>query len=104
MDISLLYPRYDDVIKHDERREPEIFNYVCLHGKQIFFRVSRGNYEILTVGWRPRQLKDIEQSIETKHLVCRTKDYSVATLVFKRLVNECVLTIQDDFDFGDTTL
>ena len=104
MDVSLLYPRFDDIIKHDERSEPEVFNYVCLHGKQIFFRVSRHNYEILTVGWTPRQYKDIPQTVDTKHLVCRTKDYLTASLVFKRLVNEIVAYIQDDFDFGSVTL
>ena len=34
--ISILYPNQDDFNNFDERQEPQIFNYICLHGKQLF--------------------------------------------------------------------
>lgn len=52
-DIKLLYPIASDFAKLDEILEPEVFNYFCLHGNQLFIERKRGMYRIITRGWQP---------------------------------------------------
>ena len=101
MDVKILYPLYAELINHREREEPELFNYVCLHGRQLFWRLSRGSYEIMVAGWLPRgAVNDV--TLGDRHILFRSRDYDAASIMFSRVLRELMTINADDFlDFGD---
>lgn len=53
-DVSLLYPIRSDFERSQERLDPQVFNYFCFHGKQIFACLQRKRYRVIAQGWRPK--------------------------------------------------
>ena len=74
--ISILYPTQTDFNNFSERSEPQIYNYVCLHGKQVFIALINKQYEVLTAGWIPKERQNITnlEKIKTYHCLLRTKE------------------------------
>lgn len=96
--ISILYPGQDDFINFDERVEPQVFNYVCLHGKQIFITSANRQYEVVSSGWLPKSCQDITnlEKIKKYHCLFRTKEYEIAYMKFFHFVKELVRKSTDE--------
>lgn len=90
--ISVLYPIQDDFNHFDERSEPQIFNYVCLHGKQMFITSANRQYEVVSAGWLPKECQDITnlEKLKTYHCLLRTKEFEIAYMKFFSYVKELV--------------
>ncbi|QCS37008.1 hypothetical protein [Tortoise microvirus 41] len=102
MDIRLYYPLPRDFLEHTERSEPELFNYVCYHGKQIFLRRARGRYQVLTANWRPLSLKDLSTEFEKTlgyHVCYNSASFEAAFMAFRKLCVELLTQTTDLFDF-----
>ena len=96
--LTLLYPTQDDFNYFHERSEPQVFNYVCLHGKQMFLTVANGQYEVVSAGWLPKECQNITnlEKIKTYHCLLRTKQYEIAYYRFYKYVNELVRKSSDE--------
>lgn len=90
--ISLLYPSQDDFFTLDERAEPQVFNYICLHGKQVFLSASNKHYNVLTAGWIPKDYQNLTnlERIKKVHCLFSTKEYEIAYMRFFKIVKELV--------------
>lgn len=53
MDIQVLYPVLSDFIDGSEFNMPELYNYFCYRGKQLFFRRLRNRFQIVSGHWYP---------------------------------------------------
>lgn len=100
MDVKLLYPLYAEILNHTERNEPEVFNYVCIHGRQIFFRKVNNRYQVLCVGWSPKSFKCTD-ILTDKHIVFVSQSYEASSLIFNKCIRELISYNVDEFDFGD---
>ena len=91
MDIQVLYPNQSTIKEKSERREPEFYNYMCVHGKQLFIRVSRKYYQVLTAGWYP-SFADKSRYIFTDrfHIIYASDDFFSAMNYFQKCANELV--------------
>lgn len=89
MDIQILYPNQQFISEHSEIREPEIFNYFVVHGKQLFIRRIKKDYQILTAGWYP-SFCDKSRYIFTDrfHILFVSEDKFIALNYFKRCASE----------------
>ena len=96
--ISVLYPTQDDFNHFEERVEPQIYNYVCLHGKQVFISASNKHYTVLTAGWIPKAYQNISnlEKVKTYHCLVSTKEYEIAYLKFFSFVKELVRKSTDE--------
>lgn len=96
--ISILYPDQDDFNHFNERSEPQIFNYLCLHGKQVFITSANRQYEVVTAGWLPKACQNITnlEKIKTYHCLFRTKEYEIAYMKFYSYVKELVRKSTDE--------
>lgn len=90
--ISILYPSQCDFNHFDERAEPQIFNYLCLHGKQVFITSSNRQYEVISSGWIPQDSQSITnlERIKVYHCLFRTRQYEIAYMKFFGYVKELV--------------
>ncbi|QCS36791.1 hypothetical protein [Tortoise microvirus 104] len=99
MDIQLLYPIANDFISNNERSTPELFNYCCFNGKQVFLRRFRKGYQVLTGQWKSNYYKhqnyDMFRNIYPVHYC---EDFFTAKMVFKRIVQELLHIEYDLFD------
>lgn len=89
--ISILYPIRDDFLNFNERQCPQLFNYVCLHGCQLFLTNVNKQYEVVTSGWIPKdcvdKLTNLEK-IKNYHCLLRTKEYEIAYYRFIKFAVE----------------
>ena len=53
MDVQVLYPVLSDFIDGSEFNTPELYNYFCYRGKQLFFRRLRNRFQIVSGHWYP---------------------------------------------------
>lgn len=90
MDIQILYPNQQFIHEHDEKHEPEIYNYICVHGKQLFIRKIKKNYQVLTAKWLPISVKDKDQYKLTDrfHILYSNPDIFNALVMFKLYAKE----------------
>ena len=90
--ISILYPNQDNFNHFDERQEPQIFNYICLHGKQLFITSCNRQYEVVSSGWIPEDSRNITnlEKFKTYHCILRTKQFEIAYMKFFSYVKELV--------------
>lgn len=97
MDISLLYPIASDFSDSSERANPEVFNYFCLSGKQVFLRISRKRYEVLTGLWYPYgyELKDYI-SPSRRYLIFQSTSFDSAHSYFLKLCRELLMMNQGE--------
>ncbi|QCS37190.1 hypothetical protein [Tortoise microvirus 66] len=103
MDIKLLYPVPRDFAEHSERGEPELYNYCCFHGKQVFLRRSRGEYEVLTGAWTPSGVSDTMHDfmkVIGYHRVWHGHSMEAAFMCFKKIIVELISCEFDLFDFS----
>lgn len=94
MDIQSLYPNHSDFTKYSEHINPEVFNYMCVHSYQLFIRVNRKKYEVLTARWYP-QFADRSKYIFTDrvHIIDSFRSFEDALVLFKRCASELVTNI-----------
>ena len=90
--ISILYPIQSDFFAFDERVEPQLFNYVCIHGKQLYLTSSNKQYEVVSAGWLPKECQNVTnlERIKNFHCLLRTKEYEIAFYKFYKYVKELV--------------
>ncbi|QCS37484.1 hypothetical protein [Tortoise microvirus 108] len=102
-DIKLIYPVPKDFVEHSERGEPELYNYVCFHGKQVFLRKCRGEYEVLTASWNPQGMTFDESAfmkVMGYHRIWHGHSMEAAFMCFKKLLTELISVEFDLFDFS----
>ena len=94
MDLQVLYPSRGIINSNIERVSPEFYNYMCVHGCQLFIRVSRKQYEVLTASWYPKFAdKEKYNFMDRLHSIVLTRSFTEAMDVFKRCADELVLYI-----------
>jgi hypothetical protein len=91
MDIQILYPNQSFINDHNENIEPEIFNYISIHGKQLFIRKIKKNYQVLTAGWYP-SFAPRERYIFTErfHILYGNEDKIKSLSYFKKCAQELI--------------
>lgn len=91
MDIQSLYPNNSDFVKYNEHINPEIFNYICVHGYQLFIRVNRKKYDVLTARWYPL-FADPKNNVFTDrvHIIGSSRSFDDAMILFKNCADELI--------------
>lgn len=94
-DISLLYPIRSDFERSVERLDPQVYNYFCLHGKQVFACLRRGRYYVITQGWQPRSCVMVEHRVVgDRYIVVDTSSFDTMIKYFIYAVRElCSLEV-----------
>lgn len=95
--INLIYPSPNDFYnRFDEGSHPQIFNYFCLHGYQVFIVRHNKVYEVFTRSWRSASRKFISEYIHSlgysEFYYCRSKNIFHCMTVFRRLCAELLTT------------
>lgn len=88
-DVSLLYPVRSDFERSFERSDPQLFNYFCLHGKQVFAALQRRRFRVFTQGWRPKRDVAVEFRVSGDRYIV------VDTSVFDVMINTFIFTVRE---------
>ncbi|QCS37290.1 hypothetical protein [Tortoise microvirus 80] len=103
-DIKLIYPIPKDFIEHSERVDPELFYYMCFHGKQVFLRRFRGSsYQVVTGNWKPQGVQSESSNFEQMmayHVIYTSKLLENCVMMWKKCVVELISCQFDLFDFS----
>ena len=98
MDIQALYPSRGIIREKTERIEPEYYNYMCVHGYQLYIRSFKKYYQVLTCSWYPSFAdKDKYRFTDKLHVVIETRVWIDALKCFKACAQELARAI----DYGD---
>ena len=99
--ISILYPTQQDFNCFDERQEPQIFNYICLHGKQLFITSANRQYEVVSSGWIPEDSRNITnlEKFKTYHCILRTKHRRRVKLIMNVIFFAIIIRKRNQLSF-----
>lgn len=93
-DIKILYPIQSDFLDEMPRSCPQLFNYCCVSGFQVFFRISSGSapfYEVLTSAWKSSHYEPLKINyIKDCNLYYSGRSYDKAFSAFSELSYELV--------------
>lgn len=104
MRVELVYPTQDDILESYSRLEPEVSNYFCLAGSQVFFSRYRKNYRVFCRGWQPRKFQKFEDLVsQGRQYICyEGLDFSIAFHFYKLYCRE--LLERQDTLFSDVSI
>jgi len=85
--ISLLYPIVSDFERSVERLDPQVYNYFCLHGKQVFACLQRKRYRVLAQGWQP------QGCLMSEHCIAGDRHIVVDTSSFQTMIDYFVYSV-----------
>lgn len=87
--ISLLYPICSDFERSIERLDPQVYNYFCLHGKQVFACLQRKRYRVIAQGWQPKGCVMVESRVACdRYIIVDTSVFDVMIKYFIYAVRE----------------
>lgn len=100
MDIQTLYPTQSDIYDKMEISEPEYYNYMCVHGYQLFLRRKKREriYEVITAGWCPVSEYSKTTSLDRYHVLYSCAKFNDAYRHFRRIGREMLAWQIDLFD------
>lgn len=87
--ISLLYPIRSDFDRSLERLDPQLFNYFCLRGKQVFACLQRKRYRVIAQGWKPKGVLMVEPRVAGDRYIV------VDTSVFDVMIDYFIYTVRE---------
>lgn len=76
-DDGIKFPTFVDFAKYSEMAKPEMFNFMSLHGRQVYYVLSRNEYFLFSVHWKPQFSESLRYSKhQDKYLLRRSTDFN----------------------------
>ena len=100
-DIKILYPIQADFFNEIPRSCPQLFNYCCVNGFQVFFRATLRYYEVLTSAWNSSHYEPLKINyIRDCNLYYSGTSYDRAHSAFCELSYE-LISMSRNFEIAD---
>lgn len=94
-DDGINFPTLKDFLDNTETARPDLFNFFSFHGRFVFMRFSRGNYEVICRNFSVGAVLGVNPISENKHsgnvLIQRTP---IRELAFGWFKNACKKVIE----------